>query len=57
MRYAVVSAGVVVNVVLWDGVTPWEPVSGEPVACGDTVSIGWTYDGDTFADPNEVAPE
>lgn len=54
MRYALIVAGIVENVVLWDGVTPWE-AEGDAVACSDEVAIGWTYDGE-FAAPVTDAP-
>ena len=53
MRYALIVAGVVENVVLWDGVSVWEPINRLVVPCPDYVAIGWTYDGE-FAAP--VAP-
>jgi hypothetical protein len=53
MRYAIVSGSLVVNVVLWDGVSDWTPSDGcEAVSCGDTVGPGWTYDGVEFATPD-----
>ena len=56
MRYAIVSGSMVVNVVLWDGVTPWAAPEGTmAIACGDTVGPGWTYNGSTFSAP--VVPE
>lgn len=48
MRYAIVTSGVVANVILWDGVEPWECVE-EAVACPDDAGIGWTYDGEFHA--------
>ena len=52
MRYAIVSGSQVVNVILWDGVTPWVAADGcEAVACGDTVGPGWTYNGSIFIAP------
>jgi hypothetical protein len=56
MRYAIISGSEVVNVVLWDGVVPWEAPEGcEAVACGSTVGPGWTHDGSSFIAP--VVPE
>ena len=56
MRYAIIEAGKVTNVTLWDGVTPWTlPAGTEAVACPDNVGIGWTYDGQTWAPPEPVA--
>ena len=46
MRYAIVENGKVVNVVLSDA--DYAEQQGW-VACPDEVSIGWTYDGSSFA--------
>lgn len=55
MRYALVDAGVVVNVILWDGNTEtWQPAEGqaaELLPANSTVDVGWTYDGTKFAAP------
>lgn len=52
MRYAIVSGSQVVNVVLWDGVTPWAAPEGTvAVSCGDTVGPGWTCNGSIFTPP------
>lgn len=55
MRYAQVIDSVVVNVVLWDGVTEYT-VEGDLVYLDDNspVSIGYLYDGSTFTDPNPI---
>lgn len=57
MRWALVVGGVVENVIIWDGDTSrWQPPSGSEViaiAEGQACSIGWTYDGNTFAEPEE----
>ena len=49
MRYAVVQDGVVVNVVMWDGVSEWAPPAACTVVQSDTASIGDAYDGEKFA--------
>lgn len=52
MRCAIIHGVTVVNVIIWDGVTDWTPPQGcQTEACGDAVSIGWTYDGESFAAP------
>jgi hypothetical protein len=53
-RYAIVEAGLVINVVLWDGdIEAWSPPEGtEAIQCPDEVGISWTY-----ADGEWVAPE
>ena len=55
MRYAIIEAGKVSNITIWDGVTPWTPSEGEAVACPDNVGIGWTYDGTTWSEPQPAA--
>jgi len=49
-RWAVVDGGQVLNVVLWDGMSAWEPAAGTAVALpeGSPVGPGWSYDGDEF---------
>ena len=37
---------IVVNIVVWDGVTPWEPPAGTFAVQSDTAGIGWIYDPD-----------
>jgi len=56
--YAVVVDGQVVNVVLWDGVTAWQPAAGEAVVIPDEsgVSIGWSYEDGEFVAPPEPEP-
>ncbi|MFW5365791.1 hypothetical protein ACOAKA_10205 [Escherichia coli] len=51
--YAVVVDGVVVNVVMWDGVSDWRPEKGEAVKTGGTVGIGWLYSGGEFTPPEQ----
>jgi hypothetical protein len=53
-KYAVVIAGVVDNIVLWDGVTPWAPDKGSTLvllADGVAVNIGWRWNGKSFTPP------
>ena len=42
MRYAVIENGVVINVIVWDGVTPYDPGEGITVVQSDTLNIGDT---------------
>jgi hypothetical protein len=51
-RYAILDGDLVVNVALWDGVTPWEP-DGEIVALEDDSPVGPGYvrDGDEWIAP------
>ncbi|EHM8973251.1 hypothetical protein ACE19A_07015 [Escherichia coli] len=57
--YAVVENGVVINIVVWDGKSEWQPVTGEAVSCSAQVGIGWLYDGSNFTQPPtpEQTPE
>lgn len=45
MNYAVINqvTNIVVNVVVWDGVSPWSPPEGTFVIQSDTAGIGWIY--------------
>lgn len=52
-KYAVIEGGIVVNLIVWDGKSALPPESGEPVAAGDGVSIGWGYNGSEFSSPPE----
>ncbi len=48
-RYAVIheESRVVVNVIKWDGQTPWSPPSGHRAVRNDTAFIGSLYDEST----------
>jgi hypothetical protein len=55
-HYAIVQHGVVVNVVVWDGESPYNP-DGELVLIDGLTpepGIGWDYDGEKFADNRPV---
>ena len=56
-RYAVVrnEDGYVINVSLWDGVTPWDPGEGYTAVKSDVAEIGDTYKDGEFIKP--PAPE
>lgn len=58
--YALIENGAVTNVVVWDGNTAaWAPAEGVQaveIADGQTVGIGYSYDGSTFVSPPR-APE
>jgi hypothetical protein len=63
-RFALVriSDGAVVNVCVWDGVTPWNdlPAGVDAAECPDEVGPGWSYiDGKWIAPepPPELPPE
>lgn len=56
MRYAIVLNGVVDNVVIWDGNGQMPGSIGSTAVllhASQVCSIGWTYDGSTFAEPEE----
>ena len=56
MRYAIVLNGIVDNVVIWngEGIVPGLTGSEAVLLSADQdCSIGWTYDGSTFAEPEE----
>jgi hypothetical protein len=56
--YAIVEDGVVANVVVWDGESPYTP-DGELILIDGLTpqpGIGWDYDGTKFAD-NRPEPE
>lgn len=59
--YAVVTDGVVTNVIRWDGVQPWSPPQGSAavrIPDGTAAGIGWDYLDGQFVDnrPAEVVP-
>ena len=56
-RYAIVrnEDGYVINVSLWDGVTPWDPGEGYTAVKSDVAEIGDTYKDGEFIKP--PAPE
>jgi len=55
-RYAIVEAGVVTNVILWDGVADFSP-RGILLPVGDEVAVGWLHDGDQWIAPEPPEPE
>lgn len=54
-KYAMISDGVVINVVEWDEDGTWDPVAAGAIPCPDNVSVGWLYDGEVFTDPNALS--
>ncbi|HAT3955397.1 TPA: hypothetical protein I9Y43_004038 [Kluyvera ascorbata] len=50
-NYAVVENGIVINVVVWDGQSEWNPDVGEAIPATDGVGIGWTYSNGVFEAP------
>ncbi|MDR5812023.1 MULTISPECIES: hypothetical protein [unclassified Caballeronia] len=56
-RYAVVSDGVVTNVVLWDGTSEWETSSDAVLLPPDSpVSEGYSYTAGEFTAPLNPPP-
>jgi hypothetical protein len=58
MIYALVSNGVVQNMILWDGQEPYEMPSGTDaihVGENDYVGPGFIYDGEKFTPPQPAA--
>jgi hypothetical protein len=55
MTYAVISQSIVINFILWDGVSPYNPGDGMTLVPlnGRPCDIGWTYDGTQFVPPAE----
>jgi hypothetical protein len=53
--YALVQNGFVINLIVYDGVSPYDPTQGVPVPIpgGSAADIGWTFDGTNFAAPAE----
>lgn len=52
--YAVVESGAVTNVVVWDGISDWEPPQGSTanlLPIGAPVSIGYAFDGTNYTAP------
>jgi hypothetical protein len=41
-RYIIVKDGIVINIVLWDGVTQWSPPEGQAIR-NDSLNIGDKY--------------
>lgn len=50
--YAVVnSESKVINIIIWDGVSPYSPPDGFQLIKSDTAIIGWEWDGQSFVNP------
>lgn len=61
MRYALVSDGRVMDIALWDGVTPWSPpedLAAIAIPDGVRVCPGWSFvDGEFISPPPELPPD
>jgi hypothetical protein len=54
MNYAIVEIGVVKSIVVWDGVTSWQPPAGTTavqIPAGAYVGTGSTYSNGAFTAP------
>ena len=56
-NYAVVRNGVVENVVLWDGVTPFSVEGAELIEATPDTRMGGSWDGNVFTFVEPPAPE
>jgi hypothetical protein len=55
--YAIIIDGIVDNIAVWDGVTPWAPGNnGDAILAPDDCAIGWAYDGAQFIPPVLALP-
>lgn len=55
--YAVIENGIVSNLVCWDGKSEWHAPDGsiaKAIPSGVSVSIGYAFDGGTFAAPESA---
>jgi hypothetical protein len=58
MNYAIVKNGLVINVIVLDDQTSWEPPAGcELVELQDSAGIGWGYVNGQFIPPPEPEPQ
>jgi hypothetical protein len=56
--YAIVENGAVINVVLWDGQSGWEPPTESTanlLPTGSQVGVGYTFDGTNYTAPTNPA--
>lgn len=57
-QYALIESGNVINVILWDGVTPYSPATGiqaVAIPTGTEAAIGFTFANGTFTAPVAAA--
>ena len=57
-RYAIIdtAAGLVVNVTIWDGKSPYVPENGFSLVQADAPGIGWRYTNGEFSPPAVIPP-
>lgn len=55
-RIAMIQDGMVKNVAIWDGESPWAPDGFDLIETTDRPEIGpgWIYDGTNFAPPPPI---
>lgn len=57
MAHLLIKDGKIVNNIVWDGVTPWDPPEGYTlVEYHDRFDIGWEWDGTKAIAPPEPTP-
>lgn len=56
ITYAVIDNGMVVNLILWDGLAPFES-DGQLIQAPEDCRIGWLFDGETWNAPPPTAEE
>ncbi len=44
--------GLVINVIIYDGISPYTPPQGTSLIQSDIAGIGWTYTNGQFNNPN-----
>lgn len=54
--YALIDNGIIVNVVVWDGISQWSPPSDDHLvieipSVPGSPGVGWSYDGTNFSPP------
>lgn len=51
--YALIKAGIVSNLIMWNGLTSYNPqgITKVDVTSRKDIQIGWSYDGSTFSAP------
>ena len=57
-NYAIIDAAtnICINVIVWDGVSPYTPPDGTFLVPAGDGGIGWIWDGTQLVDPNPPPP-
>ena len=57
MNYAIVNnQSLVINIIEWDGIAPWQPPAGCIAIATDQAGVGWGYVNGQFTPPPEPPP-